>query len=196
MFTGIIGHRGLFKGYGRGRQELFLESSALSGRLNVGDSLCVNGACLTLTAMQKSVLTFDLSRETLERTTLGKLAPGAGLNLELPLTLSTPLSGHLVTGHVDYMGKVVQVKERRPGKRLSVSLPPAFRALVVSKGSVAVDGVSLTVAEVGASFFEVELIPLTLRDSTLSGLRPGDGVNVECDILGKYVYNWISRGKR
>ncbi|OGD10309.1 MAG: riboflavin synthase subunit alpha [Candidatus Aminicenantes bacterium RBG_13_62_12] len=196
MFTGMIQHQGRFLRYGRGKQEMTLESAALGEQLKAGDSLSVNGVCLTLTAKDKSGLVFNLSQETLSRTTLGGLTAGAPLNLELPLTLNTPLSGHLVTGHVDYRGKVVRLVERRPGRRMSVSLPPAARPLAVLKGSVAVDGVSLTVASVGASFFEVELIPLTLRETTLGRLRPGDAVNVECDIIGKYVYNRLSRGKR
>lgn len=196
MFTGIIQHQGRLVGYGRGRQELTLESAALADRLNAGDSLAVNGVCLTLTAKDQAHLVFNLSQETIARTTLGGLRAGSLLNLELPLTLASPLSGHLVTGHVDYMGKAIRIVDRRPGKRISVSLPPSARPLVVSKGSVAVDGVSLTVAAVGSSSFDVELIPLTLRETTLGRMRPGEAVNVECDILGKYVYNWLSKGKR
>jgi riboflavin synthase len=196
MFTGIIRHRGRFLGYGRGGQELILDAAALADRLSEGDSLSVNGVCLTLASMSKAGLVFNLSRETLSLTTLGGLDLGTALNLELPLTLETPLGGHLLTGHVDYRGKVVRVVERQPGKRVGVSLPPAFRPLVVTKGSVAVDGVSLTVASLAASSFDAELVPLTLRDSTLGRLRTGDAVNVECDILGKYVYNQLSRGKR
>jgi len=196
MFTGIIHHQGRFLGYGRARRDLILESEALAGRMETGDSLSVNGVCLTLASKSESRLTFNLSPETLSLTTLGSLVVGNLLNLEPPLTLETPLSGHLVTGHVDYRGKIVRFTERRPGRRMSVSLPPAFRPLVVSKGSVAVEGVSLTVASVGASSFEVELIPVTLRDTTLGRLRPGEAVNVECDILGKYVYNRLIQGKR
>ncbi|MBM3298194.1 MAG: riboflavin synthase [Candidatus Aminicenantes bacterium] len=196
MFTGIIKHQGRFLGYGRGKQELTLEAEALADRLSEGDSLSVNGVCLTLASRSKSSLVFNLSRETLSLTTLGGLAAGTPLNLELPLTLETPLGGHLLTGHADYRGKVVRVIERRPGRRVGVSLPAAFRPLVVSKGSVAVDGVSLTVASLAASSFDVELIPLTLRHCTLGRLSPGDAVNVECDILGKYVYNYLSRNPR
>ncbi|MBN2198506.1 MAG: riboflavin synthase [Candidatus Aminicenantes bacterium] len=196
MFTGIIHHQGRFLGYGRARQDLILESEALAARMSTGDSLSVNGVCLTLASKSRSRLTFNLSRETLSLTTLGGLAVGSPLNLELPLTLETPLSGHLVTGHVDFKGKVVRVTERRPGWRMSVSLTPEARPLVVTKGSVAVDGVSLTVASVGTSSFEVELIPVTLRDTTLGRLRSGDAVNVECDILGKYVYNRLRTGQR
>jgi riboflavin synthase len=196
MFTGIIKHQGRFLGYRQGRQEMGLESPDLAGRLGVGDSLAVNGVCLSVTAKERQTLWFNLARETLARTTLGRQRPGDPLNLEPSLTLETPLSGHLVTGHIDAKAKVLRVAESRPGKRLTISLPPESRPFLVPQGSVAVDGVSLTVAAVGASSFEVELIPLTLKESTLGRLRPGDEVNLEYDIIGKYVYNCLNREKR
>lgn len=187
MFTGIIHHQGRFLGYGRARQDLILESEALAARMSTGDSLSVNGVCLTLASKSRSRLTFNLSRETLSLTTLGGLAVGSPLNLELPLTLETPLSGHLVTGHVDFKGKVVRVTERRPGWRMSVSLTPEARPLVVTKGSVAVDGVSLTVAGIDPQGFRVAAIPETFARTTLGSARIGMHVNIEVDILVKIV---------
>ena len=196
MFTGIITHQGVFRGFGRGRQEMVVEAPGLGPGLEPGGSLAVNGVCLSLVGPERGGLRFNLSRETLERTTLGALKPGDGLNLELPLTLSAPLSGHLVTGHVDAVGRVLKVSARTPGKRLAVSFPAALRPYFIPKGSVAVDGVSLTVASLGPASFEVEIIPLTLESSNLGRLRAGAKVNIECDMIGKYVYNWLSQGRR
>lgn len=191
MFTGIITHVGIFGGYRRGRGELLVEAAPLADTLRPGDSLAVDGACLSLLGADKGLLRFNLSRETLDRTTLGKLKPRARLNLERPLTLATPLSGHLVAGHVDGVGKILRTAERTPGRRLTLSYPPELRPFVVVKGSLAVNGVSLTIASLGPSSLDVELIPLTLEGTNLGALRVGAAVNIECDILGKYVYNCL-----
>jgi riboflavin synthase len=196
MFTGIVSHQALVRGYRNGRRELVVEAPGLVAKLAPGDSLAVDGVCLSLLAADRDGLRFNLSRETLERTTLGALKPGDRLNIEFPLTLATPLSGHLVSGHVDGIGKVLGVASRPPGKRATVSFPAALRPYLIPKGSVALDGVSLTVASLGPSSFEVELIPLTLEVSNLGRLRAGASVNLECDIIGKYVYNWLSQGRR
>ena len=196
MFTGIVSHQGLFRGYRNGRRELVVEAPGLAAKLAPGDSLAIDGVCLSLLASDRDGLRFNLSRETLELTTLGALKPDDRLNLELPLTLASPLSGHLVSGHVDGVGKVLKVAARPPGKRVTVSFSTALRPYLIPKGSVAVGGVSLTLASLGPSSFEVELIPLTLEGTNLGGLRPGAGVNLECDIIGKYVYNWLSQGRK
>jgi riboflavin synthase len=196
MFTGIIADRGVFRGYRKGRRALLVEAPALSPRLAVGDSLAVDGVCLTVAAKERSGILFDLAGETLDRTTLGGLGPGATLNLEPALTLQTPLSGHLVSGHVDGVGRVLRVSPRPPGRRLVVSFPAALRPFLVPKGSVAVAGVSLTVVLLGPSSFEVELVPLTLATTNLGLLRAGAKVNIECDMIGKYVYNSMSQGRR
>ena len=186
---------GIFKEYRSGKQEMAIESPELTSRLEIGDSLAVNGACLSLTRKEKNRLCFDLSRETLSRTTLGSLHRGDPLNLELSLTLSSPLSGHLVTGHIDSTGKVMAIQKRGAGKRVTIFFPPDLRPYFIAKGSVAIDGVSLTIAELKSSSFEVELIPITLKNSNLGLLKPGKTVNIECDIIGKYVYNWTSKSK-
>jgi riboflavin synthase len=196
MFTGIIHHSGIFRGFRLGKKEMAVEAPTIPSQLEVGESVNVNGVCLSLIRKENRILYYNLSRETLQRTTLGSLRPGAVLNLELGLTLSTPLSGHLVAGHVDFTAKVLKMVSRKPGKRLTLSLPLEFRPYLIPKGSVAVNGVSLTVASLGPSSFDVELIPITLEKSNLTGLRTGDAVNVECDMIGKYVYNWITQGKR
>ncbi len=191
MFTGIIMHQGLFDGYRRGRREILVEAPGLAEKLRPGDSLAVNGVCLTLVAAERSALRFDLSPETLRCSNLGALRPRESLNLELPLTLGAPLSGHMVSGHVDGVGKVLRVAERRPGRRITVAFPRDLRSLLVPKGSVTINGVSLTVAALGPSSLEVELIPATLKETNLAALRAGAAVNIECDLIGKYVYNWL-----
>lgn len=196
MFTGIIAHQGIFRGYRRGRQEMVVEAPGLAPAPEPGGSVSVNGVCLSLLGSEREGLRFNLSRETLAKTTLGALKPGDRLNLELPLTLSSPLGGHLVTGHVDGVGKVLKVSSRPPGKRVAISFPAPLRPYFIPKGSVAVDGVSLTIASLGPSSLEVELIPLTLESSNLGRLRGGASVNIECDTIGKYVYNWMSQRRR
>ena len=194
MFTGIIAHQGRFRGYRRGRSEIAVEAPGLAGKIQPGGSVAVNGVCLTLTGEDRGALLFDLSKETLAKSTLGGLKPGAILNLELPLTLAAPLGGHMVSGHVDGVATVARIVSRPPGKRLALSFPAALRPFFVSKGSVAIDGVSLTIASLGPRSLEVELIPATLTATNLGALRPGAPVNLECDVIGKYVYNWVSQG--
>jgi riboflavin synthase len=196
MFTGIIHHSGAFKGFRLGKKELAVEASTIPAQIGTGESINVNGVCLSLIRREHHILFFNLSQETLERTNLGSLRPAAVLNLELPLNPSSFLSGHFVTGHVDFKARVLRTAARKPGKRLTLSLPREFRPYFIPKGSVAVNGVSLTVASLGPSSFEIELIPITLEKSNLTGLRAGDEVNVECDMIGKYVYNWITQGNR
>jgi riboflavin synthase len=196
MFTGIIAHQGRFRGYRRGRSGIAVEAPGLAGRTQPGGSVAVNGVCLTLTGEDRGALLFDLSKETLAGSTLGGLEPGAILNLELPLTLAAPLGGHMVSGHVDGVGTVSRIVSRPPGKRLALTFPAALRPFFVPKGSVAVDGVSLTIASLAASSLEAELIPTTLAATNLGLLRPGARVNLECDVVGKYVYNWMSQGHK
>jgi riboflavin synthase len=196
MFTGIISRQGTFRGFRKGRGEMLVEAPGFADKLAAGESVAVNGVCLSLLASDREGLRFNLSRETLEKTTLGALKPGDRLNLELPLTLASPLSGHLVSGHVDAVGKVLKVSSRPPGKRITLSFPPALRPYFIPKGSVAVDGASLTIASLGPASLEVELIPLTLEGSNLGLLRGGAAVNLECDMVGKYVYNWLSQGRK
>jgi len=196
MFTGIVSHVGIFREFGFGRGEFTLEApEKVAEGLETGDSLAVDGVCLSLVGQKKNNLTFNLSKETVEKTTLGQRRRGDLMNLELPLTLSSPLSGHLVTGHIDGKGKILGLVNRKEGKRISVGYPRPLRPYFVLKGSVAVNGVSLTVAQVASERFEVEIIPITLKQSNLGRLKRGDEVNLECDILGKYVYNLMSEIK-
>jgi riboflavin synthase len=167
----------------------------LAARLEIGESLAINGVCLSLTRKEKNLLCFDLSKETLSRTNLGSLRRGERLNLELSLTLSSPLSGHLVTGHIDSTGKVTALQKKGLGIRLTIAFPSDLSPYIIPKGSVAINGVSLTIAKCHSSSLEVEIIPITLKKSNLNLLKPGHTVNIECDIIGKYVYNWLSKTK-
>ena len=196
MFTGIIKHIGVFKGYRSGKREIGIVAPRVADLLDLGESLAINGVCLSLVKKERDILYFNLAEETLQQTTLGVLRPRERLNLELPLTLAAPLSGHLVTGHVDGKGKIIKILKRGNGKRVTVSFHQEMRPFLVPKGSVAVNGVSLTVADLGRSSFDVELIPLTLKDTNLNDLKTGDEVNIECDIIGKYVYNWSFHKER
>jgi len=195
MFTGIIDHQGFFKGYRPAKKELIVEVLPSFPALETGESVAVDGVCLSVLRREANTLAFHLSQETLAKTNLGLLRGGEKLNLELPLTLQTPVSGHLVNGHVDGLGRVLKVVAKPPGRRLTISFPRQLQPFFVAKGSVAVNGVSLTVADIRPSSFDVELIPLTVAKSNLQDIKPGTRVNLECDIIGKYVYNWISRGK-
>lgn len=196
MFTGIIQARGIFRGFRENGREMIVESPEAAGRIGPGQSLAVDGVCLTLVRKEGPRLFFNAARETLERTNFSLRRPGETLNLEYPLTLADPLGGHLVSGHVDFTSKIKRVSSRPPGRRLAVVLPAAFRPFVVAQGSIAINGVSLTVAAVGPGSFDVELIPETLGRTNLADLRAGKAVHVECDMLGKYVYNFLHFHKR
>lgn len=190
MFTGIIHHQGTFLGYRQGKRGMAIEAPPSFATPPLGESICVNGVCLSLVEAEKGVLLFELSGETLAKTNLGSLRPGERVNLELPLKLESLLSGHLITGHIDGLGRVVRIIARQLGRRVTLAFPPELRPFLVPKGSIAVNGVSLTIAELRLSSFDVELISMTLQKSNLADLKPGQKVNLECDILGKYVYNW------
>lgn len=153
-----------------------------------GGSLAVNGVCLTVEEIKDREVGFHLSRETLERTNLGRLRPGEEVNLEPPLRLGEELGGHLVLGHVDGVGRV----ERREGEKMWFSAPPEVLPYLVPKGSVAVDGVSLTVADLAPPLFSAALIPYTLEHTNLGRRRPGEEVNLEADILAKTVARLVT----
>ena len=184
MFTGIIQKVGTVE---KMRGHSLRVRAGLKAR--PGESVAVNGVCLTATATtSKSVLAFDLSTETLERTNLKGIAAGAQVNLEPALRAGDQLGGHLVSGHVDITGKLLEI-ERLSQRfvRIRIELPPALAGLVVVKGSIAIDGVSLTVTKVGRGFFETVLVPHTLEQTNLAGRRPGARLNLEADMLARYV---------
>jgi riboflavin synthase len=196
VFTGIIEYLGIVRK--NNKKELILQAPEISPKIKKGDSLAINGVCLTLVKKEKDFLYFFLSQETLDKTNLGLLKPGNKVNLEIPLTLQSPLSGHLVTGHVDGKGKVIKIERRGQNKRLFISFPKDLRKYIIPKGSIAINGVSLTVALLFENYLEIELIPFTLEHTNLNQLKAGDIINIECDLIGKYLNQWFEEyiGKR
>ena len=181
MFTGIVREVGRVASFDGHRLVLEAETTAA-----VGDSVSVDGVCLT--AVDGAQLAFDVVDETLSRTTLGSLAAGHRVNLEPALRAGEPLGGHLVQGHVDGLGRV-----RSTGEPVWIDAPPELLRYLVEKGSITVDGVSLTVAAVDGGGFAVALVPHTLEATTLGALEPGDPVNLEVDVLAKYVEKLVRR---
>jgi riboflavin synthase len=163
----------------------------LAAELHEGDSVAVNGVCLTATDVADGTFAADVMNETLARTSLAAVAPGGGVNLELPLRATDRLGGHVVQGHVDGLGTIAEIREDGFARRVEVQVGEELMRYVVQKGSIAVDGVSLTVAELGDSSFTVSLIPESLARTNLGAVGPGTKVNVEVDVLAKYVERLI-----
>jgi riboflavin synthase len=188
MFTGLVQDRGRVEAVDQTAGGVRLRvGSALAGELNDGDSVAVDGVCLTATDVGADDFAADVMSETLERSTLASVATGRAVNLELPLRATDRLGGHVVQGHVDGVGEVVEVVEEGFARRVWIEPPPELLRYVVEKGSIAVQGVSLTVAEIADDRFAVALIPETLERTTLGGATVGDRVNLEVDVLAKYV---------
>jgi riboflavin synthase len=190
MFTGIVEEVGIVRavtGADRTRR-LWIQAALTVDGSDLGASVAVNGVCLTVVERAADGFAFDVGPETLDRTTLGRLAPGGAVNLERPLRMGAGLGGHLVLGHVDGVATVTDVTRVESTARMRFALPGTELApLLVAKGSVAVDGVSLTIAALDGSGFEVMLIPHTLEVTSLGRLERGDAVNIETDVIGKYV---------
>lgn len=184
MFTGLVAGRGVVRSIEDGRLEI---SSELAAELAAGDSIAVNGVCLTAVDPNPDGFAADVMPETLRRSSLGPLGPGDEVNLELPLRASDRLGGHVVQGHVDGTGTVEAVREEGRSRVLRIGATGELLRYVVEKGSIAVDGVSLTVSAVDAEAFEVSLVPETLERTTIGSAAPGRTVNLEVDVLAKYV---------
>jgi riboflavin synthase len=161
--------------------------TALAPELQQGDSIAVNGVCLTVTAREADEFHADIGPETVRVTNLGWLAPRAAVNLERPLRADSRFGGHFVLGHVDAVGRVEAMRPEAEFHWLTVGFPPHLAPLLVPKGSIAVDGISLTIAGLAADRFDVQLIPFTMAHTNLERVRPHDPVNLECDMVGKYV---------
>jgi len=172
---------------------LVVRAPAIAAEARVGDSVAVRGACLTVTRAEAGRLSFEAVRETLARTAVGELRAGSQVNLERALRAGGRLDGHLVQGHVDGVGRVAELRREGGDVRLFVACPPEVATHLVEKGSVAIDGVSLTVVGARDDGFDVALIPHTLAATTLGALRPGDRVNLEVDVLAKYVRRSVER---
>jgi riboflavin synthase len=189
MFTGIIEQVGVVASFIRGQQsaKLMIAAARIFDDLKVGDSVAVNGACLTVSHERRGFAEFDLSAETLKKTTLGDLRIGDKVNLERALLVSGRLGGHLVTGHIDGLGEIRSKVARAEGVELQFSVPSDLLRYLVAKGSIAVDGVSLTVADFYDGLLTVAIVPQTLKATNLSQRSVGDRVNLEVDILSKYI---------
>jgi riboflavin synthase len=194
MFTGLVEAKGTVAGVERDARgaRLTIESH-LWARIAPGDSVAVNGVCLTAVDAGGDGFAFDVMEETLRRTSLGPLEPGGEVNLELPLRAGDPLGGHIVQGHVDGTGTVLDLTDEGFARVVRVGADDSILRYVAEKGSVTVDGVSLTVADVGADCFSVSLIPETLERTTLGAAGPGRSVNIEVDVLAKYVERMVAR---
>lgn len=200
MFTGIVEEAGAVESIIAGAQSTELRVRARKNvrGLRAGQSLAVNGACLTVVRIRGGSLQFDVLNETLRRTNLGALRPGDLINLERSLRADARLDGHFVLGHVDAVGSVRRFEREGKDFVLDIKAPPAVMRYIVEKGSVAVDGISLTVAGVGRGWFRIWIIPHTRAITNLRQRRAGDLVNLEVDIIGKYVEKLLARrtGKR
>ncbi len=189
MYTGIIEDLGSVESLKRSSKGavLSIRTALPAGRMKIGDSIAVSGVCLTVIAKGRGRIAMDVSAETLRRSTLGALKPGDPVNLERCLTLDKLLGGHLVAGHVDGVGRIVSIKPEGDSRLYTFEAPAAEARYLIEKGSVALDGVSLTVFSIRGRTFSVALIPHTLKVTTLGAKRPGDAVNYESDMLVKYV---------
>jgi riboflavin synthase len=185
MFSGIVSAVGTVVETGPNR--LAITNAPTARRLKVGSSVAVNGACLTVVKKSGATFVMDVVPETLRRTNLGALARGSRVNLELPLSAAGLLDGHIVQGHIDAPARVKSVTPKAAGREIKFDLPKSISRFVVEKGSIAVDGVSLTVARVSKTTFTVALIPHTLEVTIAGGYKPGDTVNLEVDVVARYV---------
>ncbi len=191
MFTGIIQHLGTVKGIETKDNLMLLSVDAgpLAKHVRLGDSVALNGVCLTACRKKGEVIFFDAMRETIIKTALKILKAGSHVNMELALQQDSRFGGHFVTGHVDEVSAVKRVERKKNWVALTIGISKANRRYLVPKGSVALDGISLTVGKVGAADFSVYLIPYTLQVTALTGKKVGDPVNIETDILAKYILN-------
>lgn len=195
MFTGLIEATGIVRDIApvAGGQRVTIDTD-LAGQLALGDSVATSGVCLTVVALDATSWSADVSPETLRVTALGRLSPGSVVNLERPLAVGSRLGGHFVQGHVDGTGRIEAITPEGDFARVRISFPPALAPYFIEKGSVAVDGISLTVAALADSTFDVQIIPHTWTATTLRHTQPGDIVNLECDMVGKYVLRSLSLG--
>jgi len=193
MFTGIVEGTGKVRSVSKGRNgadtTLRVELGRLARGLKRGDSVCINGACLTVTKLSKGEAEFEMVAETIRRTSLGDVRPGESVNIERSMRVGDRLEGHFVLGHVDGTGVIEKIEKMPSETRIWIKLDRGLAKSLVSKGSIAVDGISLTLVDVRGDRVSVSLIPHTLDVTTLGLRRKGDRVNIETDILGKYVAN-------
>ncbi len=196
MFTGIVTEMGkvLIAERSGGGVSLTIHAPHSSTELHIGDSVNLNGACQTVVQRSKTRFTVTAVEETLRKTTLGEFRPGSKINLELPIRLSDRLGGHLVLGHVDCVGSIAAIEPRETSVALRIGFPRGFARYVVPVGSISVDGISLTIASVEGDAFTVSIIPHTLEVTTLGKASVGTKVNLEFDVIGKYIERMLGEG--
>ena len=196
MFTGIIEELGRVRSIEQRGENAYIviEAQVVTQGTSNGDSIAVNGVCLTARDVHEDSFAADVSRETLLRSTLGNLKPDTPVNLERSVTPATRLGGHIVQGHVDARGQFVSVEDHGESWTVRIAFPPEIARYLVFKGSVAVEGISLTIANLADDYFEVAIIPKTWELTNLSHLKPGDNVNLEVDVIGKYVERLLAFG--
>jgi len=197
MFTGLVEGLGRVREIARVGGDMQLSVLPLFDMSDsrIGDSICVSGVCLTVTAVKEGTFTVDVSGESLSRSTLGLLKQGEEVNLERALRLTDRLGGHLVSGHVDGTGKILKKEQSRQSWRLEIGMDAGLARYTIEKGSVAVDGISLTINRCHETGFEVTIIPQTARETTILKKKVGDRVNIETDLIGKYVERFLRREK-
>jgi len=198
MFTGLVEEKGKLISLRRGADSAHLKIGArlvMSG-MQTGDSIAVNGVCLTVTTFDEGAFTADVMAETLAKTNLGELQAGDRVNLERAMRLGDRLGGHLVSGHIDGVGTIIKKERHDIATLITVAAPPAGMRYIIKKGSVAVDGTSLTVVDFNEDSFQVSLIPHTAHATVLGEKKPGDRVNLEGDMIGKYVERWLGARQR
>ena len=193
MFTGIIEDLGAVRSFHKGRANRLNVESAIFEKQKEGDSVSVNGACLTICGLNGNLAGFDVMQETLKKTNLGTLRPGDKVNLERALRAQDRFGGHFVTGHIDCPGRIMEKNQSPQDYRLKIGIPEENIKYVVPVGSVALDGVSLTVSTVESGSFTAHLIPYTVLNTNLQHKTAGSVVNVEFDLIGKYVLNYLTR---
>ena len=198
MFTGIIEDKGkVLRIEYRGQEmRLAIELPPHLTELQLGDSININGVCLTVVNKKEQEIELDLSQETLQKSILGEVKEGSQVNLERALRLVDRLGGHIVTGHIDGIGVIAEKRKERDFLQLRIRVPESVSRYVVQKGSIAIDGISLTVNEYQGGEIQMTLIPYTIEKTTLMDKKVGDRVNVEADILGKYVEKLLDRGDK
>ncbi len=196
MFTGIIDSLGKVEDFKNNVLKVFSLNKENYQDVVIGESIAVNGVCLTVESRKKEILGFFVSKETLEKSNLRFLKKGDFVNLERAMKLGDRLSGHIVQGHVEGLGSFLGKYKRGNGYRFEFRLPEELKKFVIPKGSISINGISLTVADISGLKIGVEIIPLTYENTNLKHLRKMDKVNIETDIIGKYIYNWYNMPRR
>ena len=198
MFTGIIERTGTITSINNENdtsKEFIVSVKDMFNDINIGDSISVNGVCLTVKKNNENDIYFDIINETLEKSNLGDLSIGSNLNLERALSVSSRLNGHILQGHVEAVGVIVDYKRTEKEVIMSVAIDPSLLVYCIPKGSIAFDGISLTIAKINDNIIQVALIPHTLENTNFKNKKVGDSINIETDIIGKYIFRFISENK-